>query len=142
MVAGWLAVVFLSVGAYFSGPAIGQSTDARPARLPGEVDQNWDDVFTTRQGWTGGDGGGTVDLGNGRVLWMFADSFIGGVADGKHAPGSHMINNVFAVQTVNDKSSPAPRVWDSAAISHPCPLLKASVNFCSPSTGIRCVMAP
>ncbi len=89
--------------------AIGQTDE-----LPASIDKNWDDVFTTHQGWAGGDGGGTVDLGNGRILWMFADSFIGGVANGKHAPGSHMINNVFSVQTLNSRSKPTQQEFDFA----------------------------
>ncbi len=60
-------------------------------------DIEWDAAFTRTEGWTGGDAAGSVDLGNGRTLWMFADSWIGGVAEGKHAPGSHMINNAIAV---------------------------------------------
>ncbi len=31
-------------------------------------------------GWTGGDGGWSVPLPDGRVLWLFGDSFLGRVA--------------------------------------------------------------
>lgn len=65
-------------------------------------DIEWDAVFTRTEGWTGGDAAGTVDLGDGRTLWMFADSWIGGVAEGQHAPGSHMVNNVIAVHGSSD----------------------------------------
>jgi len=102
---GWFLVGFIAYGVSSELPreccAVVQVQE-----LAASVDENWDEVFTTTQGWTGGDGGGTVDLGDNRVLWMFADSFIGGVAEGKHSPGSHMINNVFSVQTLADRSNP------------------------------------
>lgn len=101
---------FLLAGLILLGPfclaASGQTSVDSARDLPATIDKNWDEVFTTQLGWTGGDGGGTVDLGGGRVLWMFADSFIGGIADGKHAPGSHMVNNVFSVQKPANHSSP------------------------------------
>lgn len=107
---------FLLTWLYLLGPgcfaATGQTSKESAQSLPAKVDENWDEVFTTRLGWTGGDGGGTVDLGDGRVLWMFADSFIGGIADGKHAPGSHMVNNVFAVQKLANRSSPKLTEFD------------------------------
>lgn len=61
-------------------------------------DVEWDAVFSRTEGWTGGDVAGTVDLGDGRTVWMFGDSWIGEVAGGKHASGSHMVNNAIGVQ--------------------------------------------
>ena len=57
----------------------------------------WDRAFTRRTGWTGGDVAQSVDLGDGRTLWLFGDSWIGSVVDGKHAAGSKMVSNVLAV---------------------------------------------
>ena len=61
-------------------------------------DVEWDAVFSRTEGWTGGDVAGTIDLGDGRTVWVFGDSWIGKVSGGKHAPGSHMINNAIGVQ--------------------------------------------
>ncbi|MFT5300848.1 MAG: hypothetical protein ACI87E_000803 [Mariniblastus sp.] len=110
----WQAIARLSVAILCGWVVLfaGQTAICQSQGLPARIDQSWDKLFTTRQGWTGGDGGGTVDLGNGRVLWMFADSFVGGVADGKHSPGSHMINNAFAVQSVNNRSEPKLKEFD------------------------------
>jgi hypothetical protein len=66
------------------------AADARPQAVP---DAKWDAVFDRTSGWTGGDGVGTVDLGHGRVLWLFGDTWIGEVAAGSHVPGSQMVNN-------------------------------------------------
>lgn len=60
-------------------------------------DAAWDAVFTRTDGWTGGDVAATVDLGDGRTLWLFGDSLIGRVEKGKHAAGTQMVNNTVAV---------------------------------------------
>lgn len=71
-------------------------------------DSAWDAVFTRTSGWTGGDVAGTVNLGDGRLLWLFGDSWIGEVADGRHANGSRMVNNTIAIQSRAGKSSEPP----------------------------------
>jgi len=67
---------------------------AQPQAAP---DAAWDAVFTRTEGWTGGDVAATVDLGDGRTLWLFGDSLIGRVEGGKHAAGTQMVNNAVAV---------------------------------------------
>ncbi len=62
-------------------------------------DKTWSDAFHTVDGWTGGDGCATVPLDARRVLWIFSDSTIGQVADGKHAPGTTIVNNAVAVSS-------------------------------------------
>jgi len=59
---------------------------------------NWDAVFQRVDGWLGGDGAATVPLPGGEVLWLFGDSGVGRVKDGKYAPGSTLVNNSVAVQ--------------------------------------------
>ncbi len=76
-----LAVWFASIAAGFSA----------------ERDLEWDQVFQRTSGWTGGDAVYAVDLPDDRILWIFADSWIGAIVDGKHAPGSKLINNAIAV---------------------------------------------
>lgn len=50
-------------------------------------------------GWTGGDGTYSVPLPDGRILWLFGDTFLGGVtATGARAADSVMVNNAFVVQ--------------------------------------------
>jgi CARDB len=49
-------------------------------------------------GWTGGDGAFSVPLPDGRIAWMFADSFIGGIAGGRRRNDSPLVNNTIVVQ--------------------------------------------
>jgi hypothetical protein len=59
------------------------------------------DLLWTRSGpgWTGGDGAVSAPLPDGRVLWLFGDTFLGTVgADGSRPPGSPMVRNTAVVQ--------------------------------------------
>ncbi|OWY71110.1 hypothetical protein B7486_10915 [cyanobacterium TDX16] len=75
----------------------------------------WRAVFDTSEGWTGGDCAGTTALGDGRVVWLFGDSWVGLVREGKHADGSVMVNNAIAVHRIGaDGAAPG----------------KAEIEFC------------
>lgn len=62
-------------------------------RLPG-----YEALFEPSQGWAGGDGVFSVGLDHDRILWLFGDTFIGEVADGRRIQ-SVLVNNTMAVQT-------------------------------------------
>jgi hypothetical protein len=59
-----------------------------------EVDNS---IFTSDKFWRGADGAASIDLGNGRVLWLFSDTFIDANGLGKRS-NSIMINNSIAIQ--------------------------------------------
>ena len=49
--------------------------------------------------WTGGDGTASVPLPDGRVVWLFADTYLGSVnADGSRPASAPMVNNTIVVQ--------------------------------------------
>ena len=60
-----------------------------------------DRLFQRTNGWTGADGDFAVVLTNGLTLWLFSDTFVGGVQDG-HRVHATMINNSAAWQRGND----------------------------------------
>ncbi len=69
-----------------------------PPRFTVEALPAYDAAFERPSGWTGGDGAHTVALDRGRVLWLFGDTFIGRVQDGRRV-GSQLVNNSVAVQS-------------------------------------------
>lgn len=79
------------------------------ASLGGSVlfDAGWEEVFARESGWTGGDGSTSIDLGDGRVLWLFGDTWIGRVDDGRHAGGSGIVRNTAATHPLG-LGPPAP----------------------------------
>lgn len=67
-------------------------------RIRVEPIPHYDAAFERTSGWTGGDGAYSTPLGGERVLWMFGDTFVGRVENGRRV-GSRLINNSAAIQT-------------------------------------------
>ncbi|HZW11005.1 MAG TPA: hypothetical protein VFF69_13970 [Phycisphaerales bacterium] len=63
----------------------------------GQPDRSWNDAFTLASGWNAGDIGHSLDLGDGRTLWLFGDSIVGPVRDGARVAGeSKMVRGAIA----------------------------------------------
>ncbi|TWT75629.1 hypothetical protein Pla123a_31390 [Posidoniimonas polymericola] len=54
--------------------------------------------------WRGADGAASIDLGEGRVLWLFGDTFIA-AADSPRRAGSTFLRNSVAIQTGYDPTT-------------------------------------
>ena len=83
-------------------------------------DPAWDAVFDRTDGWIGGDAIYTTPLPGGDVLWLFADTYIGQVRDGRRQPGVRMVNNTLARHALAaEAAAPDPRavrfLWGSPA---------------------------
>lgn len=63
-------------------------------------DLQYNNFFTRYgNGWTGGDGTYSVKLPDGRILWMFGDSFFGKVNPDRSRPNTPLTRNAVMVQT-------------------------------------------
>jgi hypothetical protein len=82
-----------------------QTAKTDRAAIHVQPDESWNAVFDRHDGWTGADVAGTVVLGDGRVVWLFGDTWIGTIRNGKRLPGARMVNNSIAVHPV-DHSAP------------------------------------
>ena len=56
-----------------------------------------DALFQRTDGWIGGDGAFSVSLPKGKVAWLFSDTWIGKVRDGKRTDAT-MVNNTIGIQ--------------------------------------------
>lgn len=77
-----------------------------PPPRPRFVAEGWpsaDRLFRSDPHWRGGDGAYSIGLGNGRVLWLFGDSFIKESGEGDRN-GSVMIRNSAGIQEGLDPS--------------------------------------
>jgi hypothetical protein len=106
-----LAVLLSAWSSFAKEPADGDGKVGQKQYVAAP-DAAWDAAFTRTSGWTGGDVAGTVDLGDGRVVWLFGDTWIGDVADGRHKPGARMVNNSIAIQSLAGKPSELPAKSD------------------------------
>jgi uncharacterized protein DUF4185 len=62
-----------------------------------------DKLFHSDPRWLGADGAFSIDLGNGRVLWMFSDTFVARRA-GDTRPKAAFVHNTVAIQSGYDPS--------------------------------------
>jgi hypothetical protein len=63
----------------------------------GKAAPEWDALFQRDSGWIGADGNYSIPLTNDTTLWLFSDTLVGKVKDGKRVDTS-MINNSIALQ--------------------------------------------
>jgi hypothetical protein len=62
-----------------------------------EVNEVDNSIFTSDKFWRGADGAASIYLENGKILWLFSDTFIDPQGTGKRS-NSKMINNSIAIQ--------------------------------------------
>ena len=65
----------------------------------------WEAKFQGQEGWIGGDGAYSAVLGPDRVLWLFGDTILGAVKEGRR-PGAAMVNNTIGIQAGRGAASP------------------------------------
>lgn len=88
--------------------------------------------------WLGGDDAHSVDLGKGRVLWLFGDTLIG--SDGRHNRSqAAMIRNSIGIQTGYDPATADMSFfWKGAGPATPASFFPESANsWYWPGDGIR-----
>lgn len=61
-------------------------------------DSTYIKLFTRNEGWTGGDATYSVDLKNGKTLWLFGDTFLNQVNPDRSRPSFRLINNSVVLQ--------------------------------------------
>jgi hypothetical protein len=77
-----------------------------------------DKLFHSDPRWLGADGAYSIDLGNGRVLWTFSDSFV------SHQPGDDrrnaaFVHNTVAIQSGYDPSQATMKFYWRTRLSSP-----------------------
>jgi hypothetical protein len=90
------------------GCAPRKSLETTPDDFDVADDFSWDAVFQRTEGWTGADGVNTADLLDGRILWMFGDTWIGDIRQGRHALNAELVNNSLAVHKQPDDGNWMP----------------------------------
>jgi len=96
-----------------------------------------DRLFHADPLWLGGDAAFSVDLGGGRVLWQFGDSFIAAQA-GATRKSSTFVRNSVAIQTGNDPARATIRFYSGWRNGTPSSFLPSdAAEWFWPLHGIR-----
>ncbi len=104
-------VIALFTGVFFAlilGCVLRKSPETTPDDFVMADDPSWEAVFQRTEGWTGADGINTADLLDGRILWIFGDTWIGDIRQGRHAVNAELVNNTLAVHEKPDAESWMP----------------------------------
>jgi len=96
-----LLVILTIVG--FSGQLFSQCGDwpaDYPVKLVSvEIDTVYDKLFQANEsGWLGADAATSIVLNDKRTLWLFGDTFLGEIIDGRRVPNRFYINSTIAIQ--------------------------------------------
>ena len=68
------ALAITALLAIASQGSVQAQKQSAPAELPGKPAPEWDAIFARKEGWTGADGCYSVELGDGRTLWLYSDT--------------------------------------------------------------------
>ncbi len=96
-VGSWRRTSDAALGARVEGTAAAACFEAAAWRRA-------DRLFRGDPYWVGGDVASTVDLGNGRILWLFGDTWINPAGTGTRR-GARMVSSSVAIQTGTDPST-------------------------------------
>lgn len=96
-----------------------------------------DVLFHSEPRWLGGDSAYSIDLGSGRVLWLFGDSFIA-TSDAHLRSQSTMVRNSVAIQTGYDPTSASMAFYWGESGGQPAALFPGSgAEWLWPGHGAR-----
>jgi len=62
-----------------------------------EIAEDYNRLFYREDGWTGSDIAFSLPLLDGRILWLFGDTWIGKIRQGRHTD-SNMVSNTIGIQ--------------------------------------------
>lgn len=107
------------------------SAPSSPVDIPCFEASAWreaDRLFHRDPHWVGGDVASSVDLGGGRILWLFGDAWIDTTGTATRR-GARMVSNSVAIQTGTDPSTAAIKFfWGTSADGKPAPIFPDSGN--------------
>lgn len=94
----------VSPSASLSLSPCGLDPDEPFPRVTAAPDSTLNTLFTrSDSGWTGGNLAPSVRLSDGRTVWMFSDSYLGGIRqDRSRDPASKLVRNLLVVQAGNE----------------------------------------
>ncbi len=132
--------IVLSLTVLFHWPAglAAEEVDQRasPFRIEATRWVEAEKLFRSDPRWLGGDGATSVDLGNGRVLWLFGDSFIDLSGSGSRRL-SDLVRNSIAIQTGYDPTRASMTFcWKMNAGKPEAYFARAGENWFWPASGI------
>lgn len=118
----WLHIIFL----LFANTSMSQPFDTTRFSIKVEVTEEANSFFTRDIFWRGADGASSIDLGNGKILWLFSDSFISRDSSGTRN-NAIFARNSIAIQDGYDLELAATKFYWNRSQPEP------KAFFCAPT---------
>jgi len=84
----------------------------------------YNELFTPRDEWLGADGAYSIAIKDNVILWLFGDTLIGSIENGKRSING-MVNNSIAIQKGTDPSKASLGFfWDKSCVERPAAFIK------------------
>ena len=97
---------------------------ASPPEYSVEPLPEYNALFYNEKGWTGADGSYSVALSDSATLWLYSDTWIGDIVNGKHKNAT-MVNNSIALQRGKEASTAAVKFfWHTTEEGKPAAFIK------------------
>lgn len=96
----------------FPAISFAQAIDTSVYEISVDTSKQYDHFFTHDPIWRGADGAASVDMGNGRVLWLFSDSFISLDSPFSRKKSVFVRNSVAIQQGYDIKTASLKFYWD------------------------------
>jgi hypothetical protein len=110
----------LALGLLFVTSSCGSKVGPAPPSATGASWPEADRLFHQDPLWLGADGAYSIDLGSGRSLWLFGDTFVATDAATARRSGSSMPRNTVAIQDGRDPTTATMRFfWGRSATGKP-----------------------
>jgi hypothetical protein len=114
----------LTVGLIFLVPFLFGFAPGLQPQYSVEPLPEYDALFTRTDGWTGADGAYSLPLTDEVTLWLFSDTWIGKIIDGRHENAT-MINNSIALQKGKDsKTASLKFFWQTTQQGQPASFIQ------------------
>ena len=124
----------------FAGYCIPFLFMAMSNRVAAQAGTAWpeaDKLFHSDPRWLGADGAFSVDLGRGRVLWMFGDTFVA-LKPGDTRASAAFVRNTVAIQTGYNPSHASIKFYWRTSEGHPSEIFPSEGQvWMWPASGIR-----
>lgn len=96
----------------FPAISFAQAIDTSVYEISVDTSKQYDHFFTHDPIWRGADGAASVDMGNGKVLWLFSDSFISLDSPFSRKKSVFVRNSVAIQQGYDIKTASLKFYWD------------------------------
>ncbi len=99
-------------------------TQLTAPKINAEPAPEWERLFKSELGWLGSDCAYSISLGDDRILWLYDDTFIGRIKEGKRADVLMVRNSIAVQKGLKPETSQVRFIWGRLGEKQPSDFVK------------------